>query len=390
MSFMVEMLRSIRSSPAREFSMRKRTLIWITLGIAFAGFLVIPRGGTTAPKTSEAAGSAAEESRSATESRSAAAQSRAGTAGRMRGRTASGTAAAEVSGTAAPAATRHLALNTSQADWAELTELGYNVFDVGPHEDEINALPRGGEAMIWVGGYSCDGAFQVAYDTFTGLVDRLGRNPKVYGWYLADEPDPKGCPAVVPEIRRRADYINAHAPDQVAFISATDYEYRPLRPENTHVDLIGLDPYPCFGETRQCNMNEIDRLVKGALAGGIPRNVIVPVIQVFGQECSRGMKANWLPTETELRQILARWNRLVPAPVLDISYSWGRQEQWACPTLSEADGTGGHPDLQSIMKAHNRTRVEPSSGDGGEATPSPAPSPACPAVTSAATPPSRR
>jgi hypothetical protein len=306
----------------------------------------------------------------------------------MHGRT-DAKATGRVSGAVKPVPTKHLALNSSQADWAKLTSLGYNVFDVAPQEDQINSLPRGGEAMLWVGAYSCDGTYQVSYDAFTDLVDKLGRNPKVYGWYLADEPDPKACPAVVSEIRKRADYINEHAPHQLAFISATDYDYRPLRPQNTHVDLIGLDPYPCFGQTRHCDMGEIDRLVNGALAGGIPLDVIVPVFQTFGQECSRGMKATWLPTEAELRQILARWRALVPEPVFDISYSWGRQEQWACPTLSEANGTGGQPDLQAIMKAHNHSSTAPAPG-GGQGTTSPRPPTPCTPVKAEATPQSRR
>jgi hypothetical protein len=371
--------------------MRKRTLIWITLCIAFAAYLAFPRGGTTEPETSEAAGRSSSAPKTAEVTVATARGGRFALAGRMHGRAASTTATGQVSGTTVPVATKHLALNTSQADWPKLTSLGYDVFDVGSNEAEINALPRGAEAMLWVGASSCDGSHEISFDSFTGLVDKLGRHPKVFGWYLADEPDPKSCPALVPEIRRRADYIKTHAPGQIAFISATDYEYRPLRPQNTHVDLIGLDPYPCFGQTRQCTMNEIDRLVRGAIAGGIPRDVIVPVIQVFGQECSRGMRVTRLPDEAELRQILARWQRLVPEPALEISYSWGRQEQWACPTLSEADGTGGHPDLQSIMKAHNGRRTAPAPGEAGDTSPGPSPAPSpCTPVTAGATPPSRR
>lgn len=367
--------------------MRRHTMIWIAIGVVLAALVAIPRVRDSHPRTSTAA------------DRSTATENRSAVTGRMRGRSGQ-VAAGRATGEIAAPATKHLALNTSQADWARLIELGYNVFDVGPNKDEINSLPKGGQAMVWVGAYSCDGAFEVSYDRFTGLVDELGRNPKVYGWYLADEPDPKGCPAVVPEIRRRADYVNAHAPDQVAFISATDYEYRPLRPANTHVDLIGLDPYPC--RTEGCDLKEIDRLVKGAVGGGIPRDMIVPVIQTFGQECSRGMRVSRMPSETELRRILAHWRELVPEPALEISYSWGRQDQWACPTLSEADGTGGRPDLQSVMRTHNRRPATAAPGAGRTGSPSPAPDdratprkpapadPSCPVVTVEATPPSPR
>jgi hypothetical protein len=129
----------------------------------------------------------------------------------------------------------------------------------------------------------------------------------------------------------------------------------PLTPERVNVDLVGLDPYPCKGSSRtraRCDINAIDRMVRMADKAGIPRGVVVPVYQTFGQGCSRGDKQYWLPTEEQLRQILRRWDRLVPDPPMDIAYSWGHQPEWACPTLADASG-GAHPDLQSIMRARN-------------------------------------
>jgi hypothetical protein len=53
-----------------------------------------------------------------------------------------------------------------------------------------------------------------------------------------------------------------------------------------------------------------------------------------------------------MRTILAHWTALVPRPVFDYTYTWGRQGS-ACPTLSDADGSNGHPDLQSVLREHN-------------------------------------
>jgi hypothetical protein len=246
-------------------------------------------------------------------------------------------------------ATRHIALNTEPSDHPRLRELGYDLVDVKPDDEAINTLPPGMQALLWVGNFTCED-FELSYQEFTAAVDRLGRNPRVYGWYLSDEPNPSECPEIATDIRRRADYLQRHAPGQKRFVSLTDWPMKPLTPKKINVDLIGLDPYPCRGSSRvqkSCDINSIDRMVRMADAAGIPRQVVVPVFQTFGQTCSKGEKQYWLPTASQLRAILKRWHRLTPRPVMDISYTWGRQGEWACPSLSDA------PTLQTIMKAHN-------------------------------------
>ncbi|MGI5169611.1 glycoside hydrolase family 16 protein [Spirillospora sp. CA-253888] len=270
-------------------------------------------------------------------------------------------------------ATRHLALNMPAADRAEAAALGYDLFDVGPDPAEIAALPPGGQAMVWVGNFTC-GDFALSAERLTDAVKRLARNPRVYGWYLSDEPNPQECPGIVGEIRKRADIVHRHAPGQKAFASLTDWSMEPLRVADTHLDLIGLDPYPCRTGAEECDLKAIDRMVAQAERAGFSRRTMVPVFQTFGQSCSTGDK-NWrLPTAAQLQAILDRWKSLLPSPALDISYSWGRQKEWACPTLADADG-GDHPDLQSVMRKHNaggsRAPGRPAAppGDGGWGAP---------------------
>ncbi|MFI0367394.1 hypothetical protein ACH35V_05915 [Actinomadura sp. 1N219] len=254
-----------------------------------------------------------------------------------------------------PGGTRRIALNTEPADYPRLRALGYDLVDVKPDDALVAGVPDGMRAMLWVGNFTC-GDFELDFGSFTRAVQRFGRNPKVYGWYLSDEPNPGECPEITKEIRRRADYIRQHAPDQISFISLTDWPMKTLTPDRVGVDLVGLDPYPCKGSAEaqeRCDIGAIDRMVRMAEAAGIPRSRVAPVLQTFGQSCSSGDKQYWLPTREQFREILARWDRLAPRPPLEISYSWGHQDEWACPTLSDATG-GDHPDLQSLLKARNK------------------------------------
>ncbi|MQY06915.1 glycoside hydrolase 5 family protein [Actinomadura macrotermitis] len=254
---------------------------------------------------------------------------------------------------ATPRPTHHIALNTQAADYPRLRGLGYDLVDVKPDPALLDAVPRGMRALLWVGNFTCDD-FELSFAEFTAAVQRFGKDPRVFGWYLSDEPNPGRCPKVADEIRRRADLLKARAPGQVSFISLTDWPMRPVTPARVHVDLVGLDPYPCKGSARTraaCNIDAIDRMVRMADDAGIPRDVLVPVYQTFGQACSNGDKQYWLPTEPQMRQILRRWDRLVPNPRMDISYSWGHQDKWSCPTLADADGRNGNPDLQSLFRS---------------------------------------
>jgi hypothetical protein len=250
--------------------------------------------------------------------------------------------------------TLNIALNTEPSDYPRLRELGYDLVDVHPDSASIAGVPDGMRALMWVGNFQCED-FALPFDEFAEAVRRLKGHPKVYGWYLSDEPNPRECPRIADEIKRRADLIDREAPGQVAFISLTDFPMAPVTPKRVNADLVGLDPYPCKGSSStrpRCDIGAIDRMVRMADKAGIPRDVVVPVFQTFGQGCSRGDRQYWLPTEDQMRQILKRWDRLVPDPPMDIAYSWGHQSEWACPTLADASG-GEHPDLQSIMRARN-------------------------------------
>ena len=275
------------------------------------------------------------------------------------------------SSTPIPSTSLHYAFNTD-GDIAALTELGFNLFDVNGSASNINALPTGTKALVWMGGLgnasgnSCS-APDLSDAEFMAIVDILANNPKVFGYNLADEPDSSVCPDAPNLIKTRSDYIHTHAPMQKAFILLLDAgdtcpegefcEYYAFRPEITHVDLFGLDPYPCrFGNSGQllaCNTIEISQAVQAAIANGISLSSIIPFFQAFGQEGRLdGESSNWrTPTTTEFQNMLNIWKSLMPNPVFDSAYSWGIQ----CTVSScvAPQTLKNHPELQLLIKQHN-------------------------------------
>lgn len=255
----------------------------------------------------------------------------------------------------------HYISNTGDA-WPKAAALGYNLVDMGADRETVDALPAGVRALVWLGSLdNTDCVPRYSWTEFTRAVDRMAGDPKVFGYYLSDEPHPDVCPSAASDIRARADYIHAHDPGRPAFIVVlspssrcpTDHgcEYDQLRPAVTHVDLVGVDMFPCHVGAA-CAVSEIDERVGLAVSNGIPRSAIVPVFQAFGQACTGSSAYYRLPTTSEMRAMLARWRSLVPHPVFDFTYTW-RSGGSACPALDAANGAGGNADLQSVLRAHN-------------------------------------
>ena len=279
----------------------------------------------------------------------------------------------------APIAPLHAAFNT-QGDIADLIALGFNLFDATGSKTNpadtlaiVNALPEGIQALVWVGnlgnapsGQNCPPpGFSDA--EFKAVVDALANNPKVFGYNLADEPHPSTCPDAVDTIKIRSDYIHTYAPGQKAYITIQDgsnmcpasegCEYSALRPEITHVDLIGIDPYPChfnnLGQPVPCDISKISQRVQSAQANGIPISAIVPVFQAFGQEGRLDGKSIYYrtPTTKEFQDMLNLWKSLVPNSVFDFTYTWGIQcTESSCPAPQSLKN---HPELQLLIKQYN-------------------------------------
>lgn len=248
------------------------------------------------------------------------------------------------SGDAATRRTHHYITNLQGS--TRPAGLGYDVFDVGASRAAVDALPPGVRGMVWLG-HECP---TVADAAFRQIVSGLADDPKVFGYFLSDEPHIRTCPRGPHALATRADFIRkVTGGRQKSFVSLSQSsrdmsagfdDPHAFRPAVTHLDLIGIDPYPC--SINGCDFGLIGRKVRLARRSGVPLGAIVPVYQAFGQGTNTRDNFYRMPTAAQERALLAAWRNAVPHPVLDFTYGWGHQYA-SNPTLVD------RPRVQAVL-----------------------------------------
>ncbi len=250
-------------------------------------------------------------------------------------------------------------------------EFGFNIADINDVA-EADTLPNGARGLIWLGD-----THNGADATFQAAVNAAANDPKVYGFYLADEPDPtgkNGTQISAATLKAESDYIHAHVQGAQTFMvmenmgaDETPTYANTYTPANTDIDLFGLDPYPVRPQfSGGIDLNIIPAAVSAAETAGIPLKQIVPVYQSFGG--GDYPYSTWtMPTSAQEQQILATWGSVVPNPVFDDVYSWGVQSNDTA--LSQT------PAQQAIFAAHNAAVPVGTPPPAPTPTPSPEPTP---------------
>lgn len=238
-------------------------------------------------------------------------------------------------------------------------QAGFNLADVSS-VDELNGLPSGTKGLVWLD--QGDGVTQ----SFIDAVKPYIGNPNVYGFFLKDEPDPTGQWGTLvsaANLKAESDYIHANVPGAKTFITMMNMGSsdnptfaNTYTPENTHIDLFGIDPYPVRSDASTVDYNMIDKTVSAAVASGIPVDKIVPVFQTFGG-------GNWvddsgghyvMPTAAQEQQMLAHWASVVPNAAFDYAYAWGAQ--------NGDQALEGSSALQQVFLQHNTSANVAASG----------------------------
>ncbi|TIU80522.1 MAG: calcium-binding protein [Mesorhizobium sp.] len=240
------------------------------------------------------------------------------------------------------------------ASAAQAKAYGFNLVDL-QYASSVNALPDGSKALIWLG--ESNGVTQSFIDKVTPLLN----NPKVFGFFLTDEPDPTGryhTQVSAANLKAESDWIHSHFPGAKTFItlmdmgSFTDSNYsNTYNPANTGIDYYGINPYPV--RTTAVDFNYIDRAVAAALEAGIPQSAIVPVYQAFG---GGGWTTNTggsyvMPTTSQMQTMMDHWERLVPNPAFDMAYKWASQ--------NGETSLGNTPAMQDFFLRHNTSTTPP-------------------------------
>ena len=254
----------------------------------------------------------------------------------------------------------------SQGNFAP-AQAGFNLADV-TYVDQLNALPNGVQGLVWLDQYN-----GVTQDFIHAVTPFIG-NPNLYGFYLVDEPDPTGqwgVQASAADLKAESDWIHSHVPGAKTFTvlmnmgTSDNPDYtNTYTPENTHIDLFGLDWYPVWSDHLTVDYSTIDKYVAAATAAGIPVDQIVPVYQAFGG-------GNWatetgsqivMPTAAQEQQMIDHWASLVPNPAFDYAYTWGSQNGDVALESS--------PALQQVFLQHNTSgSTTPADGTSGSTPP---------------------
>lgn len=227
---------------------------------------------------------------------------------------------------------------------------GFNLADI-EYADQANALPSGVQGLAWLDQYH-----GVTQD-FINQVTPFLNNPKVFGFYLVDEPDPSGQSgpqASAADLMAESDWIHQHDPgaktftvlDNMGTSDNPSYD-NTYNAANTHIDYFGLDWYPVWSDRSNVDLSTIDKYVAAAEHAGIPLDSIVPVYQAFGggSWTTETGSQQVMPTAEQAQAMINHWADLVPNPAFDYAYAWGSQNG---DTALE-----NSPELQKVFLAHN-------------------------------------
>ncbi|MER8474916.1 calcium-binding protein [Mesorhizobium sp. M1163] len=238
---------------------------------------------------------------------------------------------------------------TSGGSGTEIAQAGFNLADVSS-VDQLNALPDGMKGMVYLN--ETDGVTSSFVDKVTPFIG----NPKLFGFFLVDEPDPTGqwgTYASAANLKAESDWIHSNVPDAKTYItmmslgtSANPDFSNTYNPANTGIDYYGVDVYPVRTDGA-VDYNMIDKFVAAAQASGIPTSKIIPGYQTFGGgDYNTDMGGKYVvPTATQMETMMDHWAKLVPSPAFDYAYAWGSQRgDTALESSSE---------LQAVFREHN-------------------------------------
>ncbi|MER9081681.1 hypothetical protein [Mesorhizobium sp. M0895] len=238
---------------------------------------------------------------------------------------------------------------TSGGSGTEIAQAGFNLADVSS-VDQLNALPDGMKGMVYLN--ETDGVTSSFVDKVTPFIG----NPKLFGFFLVDEPDPTGqwgTYASAANLKAESDWIHSNVPDAKTYItmmslgtSANPDFSNTYNPASTGIDYYGVDVYPVRTDGA-VDYNMIDKFVAAAQASGIPTSQIIPGYQTFGGgDYNTDMGGKYVvPTATQMETMMDHWAKLVPSPAFDYAYAWGSQRgDTALESSSE---------LQAVFREHN-------------------------------------
>jgi len=217
---------------------------------------------------------------------------------------------------------------------------GWNLVDTGSRS-QADELPANARGLVWVGDYDNDScSWEVSDASIRHDVNGAAGDPKVFGWFFSDEPNPYRCPNAPTQHRARSNLIHSLDPHTrtVIVLDSNGFSGRATRDALDQLplwrgaaDYVGLDPYPCY-QGSACDFSWIDRTIRAANAAGLS---YWGVLQAFDDSSWR-----W-PTPGELSHMVNQWSRSRESGSMTFAWTWDGHE------------LGNKPDLLAVLRTFN-------------------------------------
>ena len=218
--------------------------------------------------------------------------------------------------------------------------VGFNLADISSLGG-LNRLPDKVLGLVYVSSsIGCGGDTS----SFRAFVDQFRDNPKLWGFYLMDEPYVHGYGGKPPcspgNLLAETRYIKSIIPTAKTYIKMGNSDgqknpnYDDYYPGNTGIDVFGVGSYMCRsdfvgkpGTEDGCDWTMVDRYVDAA-EKHIPTANLAPTYQAFSgwrTEASGGVFL--MPTVAQTQKILDTWHKRLPSPMMEYAYAWSCQAQ---------------------------------------------------------------
>jgi serralysin len=218
--------------------------------------------------------------------------------------------------------------------------VGFNLADISSLGG-LNRLPDKVLGLVYVSSsIGCGGDTS----SFRAFVDQFRDNPKLWGFYLMDEPYVHGYGGKPPcspgNLLAETRYIKSIIPTAKTYIKMGNSDgqknpnYDDYYPGNTGIDVFGVGSYMCRsdfvgkpGTEDGCDWTMVDRYVDAA-EKHIPTANLAPTYQAFSgwrTEASGGVFL--MPTVAQTQKILDTWHKRLPTPMMEYAYAWSCQAQ---------------------------------------------------------------
>jgi calcineurin-like phosphoesterase family protein len=218
---------------------------------------------------------------------------------------------------------------------------GWNLLDVGSHW-EADRLPRGTRGLVWVGDYDNSTCNWELSDAQVRHEIKRG-DPKVAGYVISDEPDPKACPDAPAQHRARSRMIHSLDPGKLTVMVMDANSGKASLDQIPRwvgvTDYVGLDPYPCY-QGRACKYSWISTIIRAADRTGLR---YWGVVQAFADPPWR-----W-PTPAEESHMLSQWAASRASGYMTFAWKW------------RGSSLGARPALLAALTRFNRARPVKSS-----------------------------